>query len=303
MVCRWKSYFSGMKVAIYSRGGESVRPGDVHNLLEALRNVRITPVIHEDIFHQVSHLIEGSDDISVFRHSADLDEHFDCLVSLGGDGTLLDTVTLVRDKNIPVLGINFGRLGFLASLGKENLDAAVRALVDHNYVIDKRTLIHLDADVPLFGDTPYALNEFVIHKRDVSPMIRIHTYLNGEPLNSYWADGLIVATPTGSTGYSLSCNGPLLFPDAGGFIINPVAPHNLNVRPIVVPDDSVISFEVEGRTDQLICTMDSRKEIVDRKVQLAVKKESFKISLIRLHENTFLQTLRDKLAWGLDARN
>jgi NAD+ kinase len=292
-----------MKVAIYSRGGESVRPGDVHNLLEALRNVRITPVIHEDIFHQVSHLIEGSDDISVFRHSADLDEHFDCLVSLGGDGTLLDTVTLVRDKNIPVLGINFGRLGFLASLGKENLDAAVRALVDHNYVIDKRTLIHLDADVPLFGDTPYALNEFVIHKRDVSPMIRIHTYLNGEPLNSYWADGLIVATPTGSTGYSLSCNGPLLFPDAGGFIINPVAPHNLNVRPIVVPDDSVISFEVEGRTDQLICTMDSRKEIVDRKVQLAVKKESFKISLIRLHENTFLQTLRDKLAWGLDARN
>lgn len=292
-----------MKVAIYSRGGESVRPGDVHNLLEALRNVRITPVIHEDIFHQVSHLIDGSEDIAVFRHSADLDEHFDCLVSLGGDGTLLDTVTLVRDKNIPVLGINFGRLGFLASLGKENLDAAVRALVDRNYVIDRRTLIHLDADVPLFGDTPYALNEFVIHKRDVSPMIRIHTYLNGEPLNNYWADGLIVATPTGSTGYSLSCNGPLLFPDAGGFIINPVAPHNLNVRPIVVPDDSVISFEVEGRTDQLICTMDSRKEIVDRKVQLAVKKESFKISLIRLQENTFLQTLRDKLAWGLDARN
>jgi NAD+ kinase len=292
-----------MKVAIYSRGGESVRPEDVLNLLEALRNVRITPVIHEDIFHQVSHHLEGSDDVAVFRHSADLDEHFDCLVSLGGDGTLLDTVTLVRDKNIPVLGINFGRLGFLASLGKENLDAAVRALVDRNYVIDKRTLIHLDADVPLFGETPYALNEFVIHKRDVSPMIRIHTYLNGEPLNNYWADGLIVATPTGSTGYSLSCNGPLLFPDAGGFIINPVAPHNLNVRPIVVPDDSVISFEVEGRTDQLICTMDSRKEIVDRKVQLAVKKESFKISLVRLQENTFLQTLRDKLAWGLDARN
>jgi len=292
-----------MKVAIYSRGGESVRPGDVHKLLEALRNVRITPVIHEDIFHQVSHHIVGSADIPVFRHSADLDEHFDCLVSLGGDGTLLDTVTLVRNKNIPVLGINFGRLGFLASLGKENLDAAVRALADRNYVIDKRTLIHLDADVPLFGETPYALNEFVIHKRDVSPMIRIHTYLNGEPLNNYWADGLIVATPTGSTGYSLSCNGPLLFPDAGGFIINPVAPHNLNVRPIVVPDDSVISFEVEGRTDQLICTMDSRKEIVDRKVQLAVKKESFKISLIRLQENTFLQTLRDKLAWGLDARN
>ena len=161
----------------------------------------------------------------------------------------------------------------------------------------------MDADMPLFGETPYALNEFAIHKRDTSPMIKIHTYLNGEFLNTYWADGLIVSTPTGSTGYSLSCNGPVVFPDSGSFVITPVAPHNLNVRPIIVPDNNIISFEVEGRTDQFICTLDSRKEFVDRNVQLAVKKENFTISLVRLHENNFLQTLRKKLAWGFDTRN
>jgi len=222
---------------------------------------------------------------------------------LGGDGTLLDTVTLVRDKNIPVLGINFGRLGFLASLGKENLDSLVQALATRSYVVDQRTLIHMDANIPLFGDTPYGLNEFAIHKRDTSSMIKIHTYLNGEFLNTYWADGLIVATPTGSTGYSLSCNGPVVFPESGSFVITPVAPHNLNVRPIIVPDNNIISFELEGRTDQFICTLDSRKEFVDRNVQLAVKKENFTISLVRLPEKNFLQTLREKLAWGFDTRN
>ena len=229
-----------------------------------------------------------------------MDDTFDCLISLGGDGTLLDTVTLVRDKNIPVLGINFGRLGFLASLGKENLDSVVQALATRSYVVDQRTLIHMDANIPLFGDTPYGLNEFAIHKRDTSSMIKIHTYLNGEFLNTYWADGLIVATPTGSTGYSLSCNGPVVFPESGSFVITPVAPHNLNVRPIIVPDNNIISFELEGRTDQFICTLDSRKEFVDRNVQLAVKKENFTISLVRLHEKNFLQTLREKLAWGFD---
>jgi NAD+ kinase len=292
-----------MKVAIYSRGGESVPPADVTNLLEELRQARITPVLHADIYLQSRHAMTDPEQVLTFSDSGDLDDSYDCLVSLGGDGTLLDTVTLVRDKNIPVLGINFGRLGFLASLGKENLSAAVHALINRSYVVDRRTLIHIDADIPLFGETPYALNEFAIHKRDVSPMIKIHTYLNGEFLNNYWADGLIVSTPTGSTGYSLSCNGPVLFPDSGSFVITPVAPHNLNVRPIVVPDDTVISFVVEGRTDQFICTMDSRKEIVHRQVQVAVKKEAFTISLVRLPEKNFLQTLREKLAWGFDTRN
>lgn len=280
-----------------------MQASDLQNLTDALQHARITPVIHEDLFMQVSHELPQASEFSMFKGSGDLDDSFDCVISLGGDGTLLDTVTLVRDKNIPVLGINFGRLGFLASLGKENLEAAVQALVNRSYVVDQRVLIHVDADLPLFGETPYGLNEFAIHKRDTSSMIRIHTYLNGEFLNTYWADGLIVATPTGSTGYSLSCNGPVVFPDSGSFVITPVAPHNLNVRPVVVPDNTVISFEVEGRTDQVICALDSRREIVNKKIQLAVRKETFTIRLVRLHEKNFLLTLREKLAWGFDTRN
>jgi NAD+ kinase len=232
-----------------------------------------------------------------------MDSSIDCLISLGGDGTMLDTVTLVRDTGIPVLGINYGRLGFLANIGKEEIDTAIEALVERKYVLDKRTLLHMDANLPLFGDVPYALNEFTLHKSDTSPMIKIHTYLNGEFLNTYWADGLIVSTPTGSTGYSLSCNGPVVFPDSASFVITPVSPHNLNIRPIVVPDNTVISFEVEGRTDNFLCSLDSRRELVPKEVQIAVRKEGFGINLIRLNENNFLQTLRNKLSWGLDKRN
>jgi len=292
-----------MKIAIYSRGGENVDVNDLKILLHALQEGKSLAYLYDDYFQQVKEHLSSADGYDTFSNSDDLDDSFDCLVSLGGDGTLLDTVTLIRDKNIPVLGVNFGRLGFLASLGKEDIQTAVTALIERTFVIEKRTLIHLDADTKLFGETPYALNEFAIHKRENSPMIKIHTYLNGEFLNTYWADGLIVSTPTGSTGYSLSCNGPVVFPESGSFVITPVAPHNLNVRPIVIPDNNIISFEVEGRTDQFICAMDSRKETVDKKIQLAVRKESFTISLIRLNENNFLQTLRKKLAWGFDTRN
>ncbi len=225
------------------------------------------------------------------------------MISLGGDGTLLDTVTLVKDTGTPVVGINYGRLGFLANIGKDEMQQAVKALVNQTYVIDNRTLLHLDSNIPLFDDVPYALNEFSIHKRETSPMIKIHTYLNGEFLNTFWADGLIVATPTGSTGYSLSCNGPVVFPDSASFVITPVSPHNLNIRPVIVPDNTIVSFEVEGRTDGFICTLDSRREMVAKEIQLAVKKENFGINLIRLNENNFLQTLRNKLSWGLDIRN
>jgi NAD+ kinase len=216
---------------------------------------------------------------------------------------MLDAVTLVKDKNIPILGINFGRLGFLASISKEELTSAVDALVNHTYLIDKRTLIHLDSNEKLFGETPFGLNEFAIHKRDTSPMIKVHTYLNGEFLNSYWADGLIVSTATGSTGYNMSCNGPILFPESSSFVITPVAPHNLNVRSIVVPDTNIISFEVESRAEHFICALDARKEIVNKSIQLAVQKEKFRVNLVRLNENSFLSTLRTKLTWGLDKRN
>jgi NAD+ kinase len=286
-----------MKIAIYSRGIKDNQHQDIVQLLDELAISNIEPVFYQDSS------IDIKSKYSTFNSSSDLDDSIDCIMSLGGDGTLLDTVTFVKDSGIPVLGINYGRLGFLANIGREDLHIAVQALIDRTYVLDKRTLIHLDSDIPLFDGEPYALNEFTLHKKDSSPMIKIHTYLNGEFLNTYWADGLIVATPTGSTGYSLSCNGPVVFPDSGSFVITPVSPHNLNIRPIVVPDDNIISFEVEGRTDGFLCSLDSRREVVTKEIQLAVKKEKFGINLIRLNENNFLQTLRDKLSWGLDKRN
>lgn len=292
-----------MKVAIYSRVIDDDQYSKVQQLLDELAKENIHPVIYKPFFEMIQSSVRFTDKTTVFSDSNDLTDSIDFLISLGGDGTLLDTVTLVREKNIPVLGINFGRLGFLASIGSKELHIAVQSLVKRTILIDKRSLIHLDASKPLFGDVPYGLNEFAIHKTDTSPMIKIHTYLNGEFLNTYWADGVIVATPTGSTGYSLSCNGPVVFPESSSFVITPVAPHNLNVRPIIVPDDNIISFEIEGRTDHFICALDSRKELVDKKVQLAVRRESFTLSLVRLNENNFLQTLRNKLSWGLDTRN
>ncbi|HET9057218.1 MAG TPA: NAD kinase [Chitinophagaceae bacterium] len=292
-----------MKIAIYSRGIEKEQVANMQLLFDELAEASISPVFFEPFYRQIQFFFSLNKAVETFNSFYDLNESIECLISLGGDGTLLDTVSLVRDKSIPVLGINFGRLGFLASIGKEEVKTAVQALVNRTFVVDKRTLLHLDSNINLFGEVPYALNEFAIHKRDISSMIKIHTYLNGEFLNTYWADGLIVATPTGSTGYSLSCNGPIVFPDSGSFVITPVAPHNLNVRSIVVPNNNIISFDIEGRAEQFICTLDSRKEIVDKSVQLAVKKEKFTLSLIRLNENNFLQTLRNKLSWGLDTRN
>jgi NAD+ kinase len=292
-----------MKIAIYSRGIENNQIQDISLLLNELFSYGAEPVFFQDFFNQFYSAINIEGKYSTFNSGEDMDASIDCMISLGGDGTLLDTVTLVKDSGIPVLGVNYGRLGFLANIGKEELHTAFDALANRKYVLDKRTLIHLDANIPLFGETPYALNEFSLHKKDTSPMIKIHTYLNGEFLNTYWADGLIVATPTGSTGYSLSCNGPVVFPDSASFVITPVAPHNLNIRPIIVPDNTIVSFEVEGRTDGFLCTMDSRREIVTKEIQLAVKRENFGINLIRLNENNFLQTLRSKLSWGLDKRN
>ena len=290
-----------MKVAIYSRGHEQELKEELSQLVSELTRNNIRVLLHFSLERFIQE--DRHHALSFFSSHEELNESVDFLISLGGDGAILDTVTLVRNKNIPILGINYGRLGFLAGISKHELSTAVDALVNRTFVVDKRTLIHLDANVSLFGDAPFGLNEFSIHKRDISPMIKINTYLNGEFLNNYWCDGLIVATPTGSTGYNMSCNGPIVFPESASIVITPVAPHNLNVRPIVVPDNYVISFEVESRNEQFICAMDARREIVHKDVQLAVKKEAFTISLVRLNENNFLSTLHTKLTWGLDKRN
>lgn len=270
---------------------------------DELEEESIVPVVFKEFYQQAVNHLRLPSSTEIFSHHSELTSDIDFLISLGGDGTLLDTVTLIRDKNIPVAGINFGRLGFLASIGPDEVSEAVKALARRSYIIDKRSLIHLDSNIPLFNEVPYALNEFAIHKRDIAPMVKIHTYINGELLNTYWADGLILATPTGSTGYSLSCAGPVVFPESGSFVLTPIAPHNLNVRPIVIPDNTIVSFEIESRSDEVICALDSRRELVDKNVLLAVRKENFGVNLVRLNENNFLQTLRNKLSWGLDKRN
>ncbi|MFY7900957.1 MAG: NAD kinase [Chitinophagaceae bacterium] len=292
-----------MKVALYSRGLDFAQETPLIILLNELAKYNISVLMYQDMLTQYAVPDHLRNNITPFTNSDDLTPEIEYLISLGGDGTLLDSVTLVKDKKIPILGINFGRLGFLANISKDELEVAVDAIVNRTFVADRRSLLHLDASVPLFGNDPFALNEFAIHKRDTAPMIKIHTYLNGEFLNTFWADGLIVATPTGSTGYSMSCNGPIVLPESNSFVITPVAPHNLNVRSVVIPDSSIISFEIESRADQFICALDARREIVDKNIQLAVKKESFDANLVRLNENSFLSTLRTKLIWGMDTRN
>jgi len=292
-----------MKVAIYSRGLDHEQEAPLLILLEELAKHKISVLMFRTLLTSYNLPIPLLENVTPFDGYADLDNQIDCFITLGGDGTILDATTIVREKKIPLLGINFGRLGFLANISKDELSLAVDAIVNRTFISDKRSLIHLDANVDLFGDSPFALNEFAIHKRDTAPMIKIHTYLNGEFLNTFWADGLIVATPTGSTGYSLSCTGPIVFPDSRNFVITPVAPHNLNVRSIVVSDSSIISFEIESRVDQFICALDARREIVNKDIQLAVKKEAFDANLIKLNENSFLSTLREKLTWGMDKRN
>lgn len=227
----------------------------------------------------------------------------DFVVVLGGDGTMLSCVTLIRDSGVPMLGINLGRMGFLSTTDKQQVRDAIDKLVHNRFVIIERVMLYMESNPPLFGEMPYALNDCTLLKRDTSSMITIHTYLNGDYLNSYWADGLIIATPTGSTGYSLSCGGPVVFPGSGNFVITPVAPHNLNVRPIVISDESVISFEIEGRAENFICSLDSRFELINAHHQIALRKNDFKTRLVQLQDVTFLNTIREKLGWGEDVRN
>jgi len=227
----------------------------------------------------------------------------DFCITLGGDGTILEAITLIRDCETPILGFNLGRLGFLAMFEKNRIAETIIAIEQNNFSLDPRTLLSLDSSEMVFGDLNFALNDFTILKRDTSSMVTVHTYVNGEFLNSYWADGIIVATPTGSTGYSLSCGGPIIFPRSGNFVITPVAPHNLNVRPIVLSDDVVISFEIEGRTDNFLCTLDSRYSAIKSTCQLAIRKCTFKANILKPYDRNFLYMIREKLHWGIDSRN
>lgn len=291
------------KVAIYSRFFEDSTVVYFQKLLDKLTHNFEQVLVYKSLYESLKEKDCNLSKITPFSNYHDLLKGTDLLLSIGGDGTLLDTIAFVRDSGIPVLGINTGRMGFLASTAKDKIDNAIDSVMKGHFSIDKRILLTLDSNKKLFEGLNYALNEFTIHKKDTSSMITIHTFLNGEFLNSYWADGLIVSTPTGSTGYSLSCGGPIIFPRSNNFAITPVAPHNLNVRPIVVSGEYVISFEIEGRTKNFLATLDSRSVTIESSVELAVRKANFELNLIRLNNENFLTTLREKLMWGLDSRN
>ena len=293
-----------MQVAIFSRKFKKKDLPYLQDLFDVLFEEQIIPFIYEPFFEELKEVVDFRREVGIFENHLDFSvKKIDFFITMGGDGTILDALTLVQDSGVPIVGINLGRLGFLASIEKKRIREAILSLQKGMYTIQDRTMLYLESNFPLFNGQPFALNDFTLLKRDTSSMITVHTYINGAYLNSYWADGLIIATPTGSTAYSLSCGGPIIFPGSGNFVVTPVAPHNLNVRPIVIPDDSVLSFEIEGRTENYLCTLDSRFDVVTVQHQLAIRKNDFSARIVQLHAVHFMETLHKKLAWGTDARN
>ncbi|MEP7195015.1 MAG: NAD kinase [Saprospiraceae bacterium] len=293
-----------MKIFIF---GQKLRQEDfthLRSLLTQLREQKIETKIFDEYLNEIPEDLKPAYLDKTWSSYSDLiQERPNVILCLGGDGTMLQAITYVRDSGVPLMGINMGRLGFLASIEKKLIPDAIYQLINGMYTVEERSLLQLESNLSLFGEIPIAMNDVTILKRDNSSMITIRAFINGDLLNSYWADGLIIASPTGSTGYSLSCGGPIIFPNSSNIVITPVAPHNLNVRPIVLSDDSILSFEVEGRIDSFLCTMDSRVEVISSKHQIAIRKCNYKIKLIQLRPGSFLSTLQSKLYWGLDQRN
>lgn len=293
-----------MQVVVYGKQYKNKDLPYIQALFDALYAEGLTPYVYAPFLNDIRTQVKFAGHYAAFDDYRDFRIHrIDFVITLGGDGTMLSAVTFIRDAGVPMLGINLGRMGFLADIDKHVIREAIQKLARGQYQIEERSMLYLESTPSLFDDMPFALNDCTILKRDTSSMITIHTFLNGDYLNSYWADGIIIATPTGSTGYSLSCGGPIIFPDSANFVITPVAPHNLNVRPIVISDHSVLSFEIEGRADNFICTLDSRFEIINSHHQVAVRKNDFTTRLVQLQDITFLSTIREKLAWGADVRN
>ncbi len=292
-----------MKIAVYGRqfNDTAVLPY-VQQVFNELSQHEVEIYVHHQLNEHLSgklntiayHILNEGDQIKGF---------IDLFITLGGDGTLLDMVSLISDSGVPVIGINFGRLGFLASVNKNDIAAAIHAVVNNQFTLDNRGLLSIDSELNIFGKDNFALNDITIHKRDDSAMITTHMFLDGEFLNSYWGDGIIIATSTGSTAYSLSCGGPIIFPQSNSIVVTPVSPHNLNVRPIVLPDSSKLSFDVECRSSNYLLSCDSRTSVIDKPMKFEVHKAGFELNLIRLSNESYLSTLRNKLLWGLDARN
>ena len=292
-----------MKVAVYGKQFQQEVAPFVHELFLELEKAQMEVLVYEPFYNFLSQQIRLNLFLGTYNSYEELKKNIDLFISIGGDGTILDATTLIRDTGIPIIGVNTGRLGFLADIAKEQIPKTIKQLINKRFSIDKRTLIKLETEQPLFDGLNFALNEVTISRKDTTSMITITTYINDQYLNSYWADGLIIATPTGSTGYSLSCGGPIVMPGSENFIITPIAPHNLNVRPLVISDKYEIKVKVEGRAKQFLVALDSRIQTMNAGLELTIKKESFKINMIETETQDFSSTLRNKLLWGLDKRN
>ena len=299
----WKSTHFQMNVALFGKSIVAADTPFIQGLLDKLGQSQGQIFIHSQFYKIIRDLVTFQQEPVLYSNPAEIKKEADFLFSIGGDGTLLDTIPLIGDSGIPILGINMGRLGFLSSISKEEIIAAVEDISEKKYFLDQRTLLRLESPKGLFGQFNYALNDLTIYRTSPLSILTIHTYINNEFLNTYWADGLIVATPTGSTAYSLSCTGPIITPDSENFVITPIASHNLTVRPIVVPDQSIIKIVVEGRGIDCFAGLDSRNQKINNSLELVIRKEDFKINLLRMSNKNFFQTIREKLKWGLDIRN
>ncbi|PRZ25058.1 NAD kinase [Flavobacterium granuli] len=294
-----------MKVAIYGQYYQNSTEPIIRDIFLFFNEKKVELVIESNflnILHE-KRLVEK--EYKTFKSHTELDQSFDMLISVGGDGTILRAATLVRDSGVPILGINAGRLGFLATVQKDSIAEFLQFTIDKKYTLSKRTLLTLTCspENESFQDINFAMNEVTVNRKDTTSMITIETYLNGEYLNSYWADGLIISTPTGSTGYSLSCGGPILTPDVKSLVITPIAPHNLNARPLVIPDETEIRLKITGREEHYLVSLDSRVNTIKKESILTIKKTPFHINMVEIPEETFLKTLRSKLLWGEDKRN
>ena len=277
----------------------------IQHLIKKLENEHINIIVEEEFYCFLKKHIRFKKTLQTFDSKTGLKNynHTDFLFSIGGDGTLLKAVTYVKDSEVPILGINTGRLGFISSVSADQIDDAINDIIKKKYTINERTLLELKTEKKLFKETNFALNEVAVSKKDTSSMIRVDAYVDDDFLNTYWADGLVISTPTGSTGYSLSCGGPIIMPGTNNIIITPNAPHNLNVRPIVIDDNSKITLKVEDRDQLALVSLDSRSRSFDSSTELTIKKAGFKIKLVQPENNTFISTIRSKLMWGLDKRS
>ncbi len=292
-----------MRVGIYGRAFDDSFIPNIQELFNTIRVFDWEIAIYEPFFAYLKPRINLDFEPLFFNKHHEVKSEVDILLSIGGDGTFLETIHIVRDSGIPILGINTGRLGFLASTYKDEIKSVLQSIKEEKYRLQERSLLTLVTENNLFGDDNFALNELTVHKKDSSSMITIHTYIGDLYLNSYWADGLIVSTPTGSTAYSLSCGGPIMVPGSKDYVITPIAPHNLNVRPVVVPDDRTIRLKIEGRGLEYLCSLDSRSVAIESSEELIIKKADFKINVIQTEGQNFLNTIRNKMMWGLDRRN